>query len=88
VEAKKYSVRLTVESKKTLSSLAKRDQIQISCKLIELENNPFKDAKKLKNTEYWRIRTGDFRIIYTIDKGVLIVLVIRIGLRKDVCRKL
>ena len=32
----------------------------------------------------WRVRTGDYRIIYEIDDGVLLVLVIAVGHRKDI----
>ena len=88
MESKKFTVKLNSESSKTLSSLAKHDKSQISKRLIQLEDNPYQDAKKLKNRELWRIRTGDYRIIYKIDKGVLLVMVIRIGLRKDIYKKL
>lgn len=36
----------------------------------------------------WRFRVGDCRVIYTFDDKVLIVLVVRIGARKDVYRNL
>lgn len=32
----------------------------------------------------WRVRVGDYRIVYTIDDGALVVLVLRIGHRRDV----
>ena len=35
----------------------------------------------------WRIRVGDYRIVYEIHADRLLVLVIRIGHRKDVYRK-
>ena len=79
---------MTSESSKSFSALARNDKNQISKKLIQLEENPYQDTKKLKDRELWRIRVGDYRIIYTIDKGILLVLVIRIGLRKDIYRHL
>lgn len=88
MELSKYSVKLNAETRKTFSTLAKHDKSQISKRLIQLEDNPYQDAKKLKNRELWRIRAGDYRIIYKIDKGVLLVMVIRIGLRKDIYKKL
>lgn len=88
MEPKKFTVKLTSDSSKSFSALAKNDKSQISKKLIQLEDNPYMDAKKLKDREFWRIRVGDYRIIYTIDKGILLVLVIRIGLRKDIYRQL
>jgi len=42
-------------------------------------------VKKLKGyRDYWRIRVGDYRIIYAIQDNRLLVIVIRIGHRRDV----
>ena len=41
---------------------------------------------KLSGLEYYRIRQGNCRIVYEIEDGRLIVVVIRIGHRKDVYR--
>ena len=34
----------------------------------------------------WRVRTGDFRVVYDIDDGVLLVLVLAVGHRRDIYR--
>lgn len=88
MESKKFTVKLNSESSKTFSNLTKHDKNQISKRLIQLEENPYQDAKKLKDRELWRIRVGDYRIIYKIDKGILYVFVIRVGLRKEIYKKL
>jgi len=36
--------------------------------------------------DLWRIQVGDYRVIYTIEDGKLLVLVVRIEHRKDVYR--
>jgi mRNA interferase RelE/StbE len=42
-------------------------------------------CKKLKGEDnLWRIRVGDYRVVYTIEDDQLIVLVVRIAHRKDV----
>ena len=53
-----------------------------------LEDNPRPPGvKKLKGQrDHWRIRVGDWRIIYTIEDRELIVLVLRIGNRREVYR--
>ena len=33
--------------------------------------------------DYWKLRVGDFRVIYRMDKNQLFVLVIKIGIRRD-----
>ena len=45
-------------------------------------------AKKLVGGRgEWRVRTGDYRIIYEIDDGVLLVLVLAVGHRRDIYRR-
>ena len=44
-------------------------------------------AKKLKGRDdLWRIRVGDYRIIYEIRDRILVVLVVRVGHRREVYR--
>jgi mRNA interferase RelE/StbE len=43
-------------------------------------------CKKLRNGVDWRIRVGVYRIVYRIEQEQLLVLVIRIGHRKEVYR--
>ncbi|MDZ4655604.1 MAG: type II toxin-antitoxin system RelE/ParE family toxin [Coriobacteriia bacterium] len=46
-------------------------------------------AKRLsKSDNLWRIRVGSYRIVYTIQDDRLIVLVVRLGHRRDVYRRL
>ncbi len=41
-------------------------------------------AKPLRGRPAWRVRVGDYRIIYTIDDGVLLIVVVTLGHRRDV----
>jgi mRNA interferase RelE/StbE len=53
-----------------------------------LSENPIPPkAKKLSGRNGYRIRVGDFRIIYEIQKSILVVLVIDIGHRREIYRK-
>jgi mRNA interferase RelE/StbE len=46
-------------------------------------------SKKLKGTEdLYRIRVGDYRVIYTIESKRLVVLVVNVGNRRDIYRSL
>jgi len=56
--------------------------------IIGLGNDPRPEgALKLSGTrDAWRVRVGDYRIIYEIHVKVLVVLVIDLGHRKDVYR--
>ena len=44
-------------------------------------------CEKLSGREYYRVRQGIYRIIYEINDGTLILLVIKVGHRKDIYRK-
>ena len=43
-------------------------------------------VKMAGDDDLWRVRVGDFRIVYEIHDDVLLVLVLRIGHRGDVYR--
>jgi mRNA interferase RelE/StbE len=45
-------------------------------------------AEKLAGDEAWRIRVGDYRIVYAIEDRVLVVLVLHVGDRREVYRRL
>ena len=40
-------------------------------------------SRQLRGRPGWRVRVGDYRIIYTIDDGLLVVAVIAIGHRRE-----
>jgi len=62
----------------------------VARKIDALADNPRPSgAEKLKGAkDLWRIRSGNYRIIYTIQDEALLVLVIRIGHRREVYRYL
>mgnify|MGYP001146854820 CR=1 FL=1 len=43
-------------------------------------------ARKLQGRDGYRVRVGDYRILYTIDDGVLLVVIVTVGHRRDVYR--
>jgi mRNA interferase RelE/StbE len=51
------------------------------------ENPRPPESKKLTNDESHRIRVGNYRVIYDIRDAVLVVLVLKVGKRKDFQRK-
>ena len=45
------------------------------------------EAKKLSGVpDTWRIRIGDYRVIYQVHRGILLVLVLTVGHRREVYR--
>ena len=65
-------------------------QKRIIDKLSEIENSPPPSVEtKLKgNNPFHRIRVGDYRIIYEIQNDIFVILVIKIGQRKDIYKHL
>ncbi|WP_394365405.1 type II toxin-antitoxin system RelE family toxin [Mucilaginibacter gotjawali] len=55
--------------------------------MLSLEKNPRPPGcKKLTGRKSWRIRVGDYRIIYNISDHLLQIMVIDIGHRKEIYR--
>jgi len=74
-------------SVKELQKIPKRDVSRIIDKIRSLSSNPRPPGcEKLSSDEKYRVRQGRYRIIYSIEDEKLVVLVIKIGHRKDVYR--
>lgn len=72
-----YSLFFEKQVLKYLSKLNKKDSKRIIIKVKELLNNPVpSDAKRLVNVKEntFRIRIGDFRVLYRIDGGKVIIV--------------
>ncbi|HXD78701.1 MAG TPA: type II toxin-antitoxin system RelE/ParE family toxin [Puia sp.] len=80
-----YTVLILPSAQKQLSKLPNAIASRIEDKLLELGHGPRPPGcKKLRGRDAWRIRIGDYRAIYEIDDGRLIVTVITIGHRREV----
>jgi mRNA interferase RelE/StbE len=73
---------------KSLRSLPRDVQERINVKILALAKNPHsRDAKILQGRhKLYRVRVGDYRIIYQIEHNRLVVLIVKIGHRKNVYR--
>ena len=82
----KYKIQLKRSVVKTLKSLPQREVKKIGKKIDSLGQNPVpKDSKKIKGEkDLYRVRVGDYRILYFFQNSALTVLVIRVGHRKDI----
>lgn len=72
---------------KELKKIPKADLKKILSRVEELGNDPRPmGCEKLTGLELYRIRQGNYRIVYSIQDNELTVWVIKIGHRKDVYR--
>jgi mRNA interferase RelE/StbE len=81
----KYSVLYTEAFYKSLDQIPKKDAKRILQKTRSLADNPRPfGCQKLGGQERYRIRQGNYRIIYSIEDGRLIVLVVKVGHRREI----
>ena len=83
-----YSVLLTKSAAKELESVPAKERQRIVTKIGSLARNPRPvGVEKLSGDEKYRIRQGDYRILYEIVDAELIVTVVRVGNRREVNRR-
>ena len=68
-----------------LDRIAQR-RVQAAIELLAGEPRPSGAKKLVGGDGEWRVRTGDYRIIYEIHAGILLVLVVAVGHRRDIYR--
>lgn len=83
-----YQVIIKRKSQKQLGRIQKEDRERITAAVFELSENPRPVGyRKLRHREAeWRIRIGDYRVIYGIDDERRVVEVLDIAHRRDVYR--
>lgn len=85
-----YRVDIADSALKALRKIPDRDARRIDVAILALADTPRPaGAKKLQgDDDLYRVRVGDYRIVYAIRDAVLLVLVVRITHRRDVYRGL
>ena len=82
-----YSLKIKASARKFLLKTDKRNRIRLIQAIDNLLIQPYKGSQlKGDLTGLRRIRVGQYRIIYEIQKDELIILVVRIGHRKEIYR--
>ena len=82
-----YSINLTHDARKDFDGLPSVVMPRVAASLRELQENPRPaGCKKLVNLGAWRVRAGDYRIIYVIDDAAHVVRVVRIRPRGSAYR--
>jgi mRNA interferase RelE/StbE len=82
-----YRVEILRSAQKQLAKINPQDQARIIAAVRALADNPRPPGcKKLSGRPAWRIRSGQYRVIYEIHEGRLLVLVVAVGHRREVYR--
>jgi mRNA interferase RelE/StbE len=85
-----YKIKVKKSAAKALKKIPKADRKRIVHKIDSLAENPLSpDTTKMKgNNPFHKIRVGDYRIVYEIQEDVLLILIVKVGHRKDIYRSL
>ena len=82
-----YSIKIKKSALKELQSLNKQERTRIISAIDQLTENPhIGKALKGELTGLRRIRSGNYRIVYEINEGEVLILVLRIAHPKQVYR--
>lgn len=84
-----YKIEITASAEKSLKKIPKKDIAKIVEAIQVLAISPFPEGcRKLKGEkDIYRVRQGNYRIIYEIFDKKLIVLILKIGHRKEIYKK-
>lgn len=85
----RYRIEIEAAAARQLARLPKVAQARIKAKVAALADEPRPPGatKLVGAANSWRIRVGDYRVIYAIRGDVLVVIFVKIGHRKDAYRE-
>jgi mRNA interferase RelE/StbE len=82
-----WEVRIQRQAQRSMRRLPRDVLARLQEAFLELEEDPYR-GEKLTGHELFKYRVGDWRIIYTIQDHQLLVLVVDVGPRGDIYRRL
>ena len=83
----KYKIEIKKSAAKELNSILQKDLKKIIQRIKALSDNPRPTGcVKISGQEHYRLRHGNYRIVYSVEDEILVVYVVKIGHRKDIYR--
>ena len=82
-----YDVDFSNKAKKQFDKLEKSLKIRIVASLERCRVRPYAHVKKLAGILLFALRVGEYRIILDINNGKMLILVIKLGHRKEIYKK-
>ena len=79
-----FTVVLHPKAAKALKKIEKSTMLSIIERLRELRNRPERVRKRLKYSDFWSLRVGDYRVIYEVNRDKNQVVILFVGHRKKV----
>ena len=81
-----YSLLIKASAAKELEATPKKDRTRLAARIGGLATTPRPGSEKLSGEEKYRIRQGDYRILYLIEDASSTVTIVKIGHRREVYR--
>lgn len=82
-----YSIRIRRKAQKSLARISQPFQAKLIEAILKLAETPYPHGcKKLSGREAWRIRVGDYRIIYEVHDIQLDIIIVEVGHRSLIYR--
>ena len=82
-----YRLLIKPSAARELENLPLKDRKRVAARIQRLGSNPRPDgAEKLSGQDKYRLRQGDYRVLYSIDDTQAQVVVVKIGHRREVYR--
>lgn len=83
-----YKIELTRAAHRELAALQKNVLKRVDAKIQSLSENPHPHGVKKLEDNLFRVRVGDYRIIYQVEPARIVIVVVRIRHRREVYRRL
>lgn len=83
-----YRIEVSATAERQLRKLEPEDQLKIVAAIRILSSNPRpRGSRKLRGyDDVYRIRQGVYRILYSIERDRLLIIILKVGHRKDIYR--
>lgn len=83
----KYRTQIVPSAERQFRKLQASLQDRIAAKILSLASNPRPHgSQKLRDTQFYRIRIADYRVIYSINDAHKIIKILDVGHRREVYR--
>ena len=82
-----YRLFIKPSAAKEIEALTKKERIRVIHRIQDLSKNPRPPGcEKLSGQDKYRVRQGQYRIVYSVSDEELVICVVKVGHRKDVYR--
>ena len=86
----RYEIEISRTAERQMRRLPRADQTHVARTMLALADDPFpRGVRKLAGyDDVFRVRTGRYRILYSVSDRALVIVVLKVGHRKDVYREI